>query len=59
MSDQKIKKLANGCEVLYPFRSLKNYKEVNKKTAESKGVLKSFLSAPTLTSAKKILAGSR
>lgn len=38
-------------------RSLPNYKAMHQKTAESKGVLREFNSASTLTQAKKILFG--
>jgi len=51
-----IKKV-NGKEVLYPFRSLTNYKGMHYKTAKSKGVLTEFEKAGTLTQARKILFG--
>jgi hypothetical protein len=51
------KKLNNGYIVFSPFRSLVNYKEIHKKTAETKGVNNEFMASKTLTSARKILAG--
>ena len=40
-------------------RSLDNYKEQFKSLAESKGVLKDFLAASTLTRAKALLHGEK
>ena len=40
-------------------RSLTNYKEQHKGTAESKGVYKEFMSAKTLTIARRILSGQK
>ena len=39
------------------FRSLPNYKEMHKQTAEKKGCAAAFSKARTLTQAKKILWG--
>jgi hypothetical protein len=47
----------NGKEVLYPFRSLSNYKEQHEKTAKERKVGDAFKAARTLTEAKKILFG--
>lgn len=38
-------------------RSLENYKNQQRKVAESKGVLQQLLAASTLTSARKIVYG--
>jgi len=43
--------------VYSPFRSLKNYKEIHAKTAREKGVYVEFMSALTLTSARRLLFG--
>ncbi len=40
-------------------RSLENFKKEKRSLAEEKGVLDKFLSASTLTEAKKILKGIR
>ena len=40
-------------------RSLENYKSIHKATATTKGCLEAFLSAKTLTQAKKILFGEK
>jgi hypothetical protein len=53
----QIKKLENGYYVYSPFRSLKNYKEMHRKTADQKGVSKEFQAAATLTAARRILFG--
>ena len=45
----------NELYVLYPFRSLTNYKAMHRNRAKDKGVLEEFLAAPTLTRAKKIV----
>lgn len=38
-------------------RSLSNYKDMHRSTAENKGVLKEFLNAKTLTEARKVAFG--
>lgn len=38
-------------------RKRENYRQMHRGTAEKKGVLKEFLSAPTLTQMRKILWG--
>jgi hypothetical protein len=43
--------------VLSPFRSLTNYKALHKKRAQEKKVEAEFMSAQTLTQARRILFG--
>lgn len=38
---------------------LENYKDMHKKLATSKGVIKPFMACPTLTKARKILFGEK
>lgn len=52
---QKQKPLVNGGWVLYPFRSLTNYKAMHKERARKMGVLEQFMAARTLTRARKIV----
>jgi hypothetical protein len=54
---KKVGKDEKGKEryVLYPFRSLTNYKAMHRKRAEKMEVLQEFLAAPTLTRARKIV----
>lgn len=40
---------------LWPFRNLSNYKQMHAERARSKGVYEKFVSAPTLTAARRIL----
>lgn len=40
-----------------PFGNLQNYKDMQAKSAESKGVLKELMAATTLTEARKIVYG--
>lgn len=40
-------------------RSLENYKEMHKETADRNGVIREFLAARTLTQARKILFGEK
>jgi hypothetical protein len=44
-------------EVKWPFRDLKNYKQMHEKTARDKGVLEAFCAAKTLTQARRVLFG--
>lgn len=44
-------------KVKYPFRDLKNYKEMHKARAKAKGCLEAFEASRTLTEARKILFG--
>jgi hypothetical protein len=52
-------KFVKGKVVYSPFRSLENYKEMHKKTAESKGVASALAQAKTLTQARIILFGKK
>ena len=58
--DQVKKKIIVGDRekwIYYPFRSLKNYKEMYRSYAKELGVLADFESASTLTRARRILFG--
>lgn len=52
-SSSKVKQI----KVRYPFRDLKNYKEMHKGTAKAKGCSDVFEASRTLTVARKILFG--
>jgi len=45
----------NKVQVWYPFCSLENYKKMHKVRAKKMKVLEQFMSAPTLTQARKIV----
>lgn len=46
-------------EINWLGRSLSNYKQMQAKVAESKGVLDALMSAKTLTQARKVVYGTK
>jgi len=59
MEQIKKKLTVNGKEkwVYCPFRSLTNYKALHERRAKEKGVYAEFMSATTLTQARKLVFG--
>ena len=55
MNEKNIKTTENG----WLGRSLDNYKQMHRKSAESRGNLKEFLAATTLTQARKLAFGMK